>query len=141
MQGPRNLPHIQLFIQCYWETETGEDRTLGRMPATKKMELINYLMCDCISKSFIPQAKIWDKKQRNSANKITQVFLNEAITNFRKNKKVYNKINVTKVNGSEHLQSQNNVKTQYYLNLPRLPSQTSNLHIIFTRRGPILLLS
>lgn len=33
-------------------------------------------------------------KQINLANTIRQVFKNEAITNFRKNKKVYNNINV-----------------------------------------------
>lgn len=38
---------------------------------------------------------------------------NEVTTNFRKSKKVYNKIHVIKVNGSEPLQSQNNVKTEH----------------------------
>lgn len=43
---------------------------------------------------------------------------NEAIANFRKKEKVYNKINVAKVNRSEHLKSPKDVRAECYFNLP-----------------------
>lgn len=94
MQGPQNLTSHTAFLDCYWETEAREERALGKVPATKKLELVNHLMYDCINRSLTLQAKIWGMKQINLANTIRQVFKNEAITNFRKNKKVYNNINV-----------------------------------------------
>lgn len=108
-----NLPHTHL---PWAETDAGKREVWGH-GSDQKTEPTDRPVCDRIERSFGPQTR--GVKQINAAGKIKRVGQkNGAIANFRANEKVYNKINVAKVNRSEHLKSPKDVRAECYFNLP-----------------------